>query len=478
MPGLPTSQPPGLFHAAPGGPPAAHRLLLVSYAFPPDSSIGALRWEKLLGYAAERGWQADVIMQHPDAAEVRDDTRLATLPPGTRLWAVRRRTPWLRRAEQWLSSRLRATSGSLSLALRSTSTGSDSAGSWAGPIAEPGLRGRLRAWRRGYLARMHFREWRACARESADLGVALAQSTRYDVVVSCGPPQMAHEAARLIAQRTALPFVMDLRDQFFADETQPPALRSHAWRRLARRYEGRCVAAARLVVANTPAIEAILRARYPAIASRFLTVTNGADRDVRSSRPLASVFTVTHAGSLYNGRDPRSLLRACRVAIEQLGVGPDAFRIHLLGEAEYEGLAVARIAEQEGVAAYTLVEPMKPRGEAIRIQEESAVLVVLPQFQVECIPGKVFDYVQLSSWLLALTEPGTATELLLRGSGADILPPHDAEAIGRRLAERFREFHAGGRPGPVNADGRFDRRVQAERLFDALEQRVVGAASR
>lgn len=461
---------PAPFFAAPPAPAATRRLLLVSYSFPPDSSIGALRWEKLLGYAATRGWQADVLMMDPATAEVRDDSRLANLPPGTRLWTVARHTPGVRHIEQWLLQHLRKARGASDDA---PTRASSAAPGWTGPIVEPGFRGRIRGLKREYLARVHFLEWSNWARDAARLGRALAAQTHYDLVVSSGPPQMAHEAARMIALDTGLPFVMDLRDQFHAGDTQPPELRSHSWFALTKRYERRCVETARLVVANTKAIEAIMRARYPAWGSRLVTVMNGADVDVHSARPFAPRFTVTHAGSLYNGRDPRPLFRGCKSAIEELGVGPDEFRIHLFGDDVYDGIPVATIAEQEGVGAFTLAERAMPRARAIRLQEESAILVILPQFQMECIPGKLFDYVQLSSWILALSEPDTATELLLRGTGADIVSPNDPVAIGHHIAARYRDYKAGRRPVPVNADGRFNREAQAKLLFDAIDTRVL-----
>jgi len=328
----------------------------------------------------------------------------------------------------------------------------------------------VRSAYREYLAWMHYREWGNWAREVADLGVALSQTVRYDCVVSSGPPQMAHEAARMISERTGLPFVMDIRDQFYAGDTQPPQLRSHTWLALTKTYERRCVRQASLVVANTAAIEAIMRERYPEWAAKVITVMNGADPDVRSTHALAPRFTVTNAGRLYNGRDPRSLFRGCKRAIDALDVTPEEFRIHFFGDDVYDEVPVSVIAEQEGVAAYTLVEKLKPRREAIRLQEESAVVVILPQLQIECIPGKVFEYVQLSSWVLALSEPGTATELVLRGTTADIVPPDDVEGIGRVLVRRFQEFRAGQRPDPVNMDGRFDRDGQAKILFAAIDR--------
>lgn len=454
----------------PGTSTSTRRLLLVSYSFPPDSSVGALRWEKLSQYAAGRGWHVDVIMMDPDTAELRDNSRLESLPPGVRLWGVGRSLPALRVFERWLVGRVRALLGPRRGDAFRLST---SAPAWTGPIVEPGIRGRLRAFRRGYLAHMHFREWATWAGDAARLGIALHARDPYDVVVSSGPPQMAHEGARLIAQRTGIPFVMDLRDQFFYEDTQPPELRSYTWRAMTRRYEHGCVAQAALVVMNTRAMEDIMRARYPSMPDKFITAMNGADADVGSTRRPVAPFTITHAGSLYNGRDPRPLLRGCRRALDALDVGPDQFRISFLGADAYEGTPVSAIAAEEGVDRYVVVEKFRPRADAIRLQEESAMLVVLPQLQWECIPGKVFEYVQLASWVLALTDRGTAIDLLLQGTAADVIAPDDADEIGRRIATRFRAFANGERPTSVNADGRFNRETQARILFDALEQRLA-----
>jgi hypothetical protein len=77
------------FHAAAApAAPLARRLLLVSHPFPPGTEPGALRWEKMSHVAVERGWQVDVVTQDPAALARRDDTRLAGLPAGTRVFGV------------------------------------------------------------------------------------------------------------------------------------------------------------------------------------------------------------------------------------------------------------------------------------------------------------------------------------------------------------------------------------------------------
>jgi hypothetical protein len=70
--------------------PAAERrrLLLVSHHFPPGQGAGALRWQKLSRFAAERGWGVDVITLDPSCLPSSDRSRLDELPRGVRIFGV------------------------------------------------------------------------------------------------------------------------------------------------------------------------------------------------------------------------------------------------------------------------------------------------------------------------------------------------------------------------------------------------------
>lgn len=469
-----TSAAPEPFFTQDGEAPAGSRLLLVSYSFPPASEMGALRWEKLVAYGAGRGWGADVLSMDPDDASPRDNSRLASLPAGTRVYGVQLvQHPYLS-AERRFRRLARWNGGDA--AVRADRAAGDSTINITKPREDDrSLSGRLRALRRSQLAWLYYDEWRRWCDRATGFGVQLARENTYRLIVTCGPPHMAHEAGRRIAAATGLPMVMDLRDPWYGPSAEPWDVASPTWRRLTARYERACVEAAVLVVANTAAMEADLRERYPALGDRFITVMNGADPDVASTRPLSPCFTILHAGDLYNGRDPRSLLQGFRAAISELEATPDQIALRFLGAEHYEGHPLAQLAADAGVAQFVRAEAKVPRAAALRAQEESAMLVVLPQNQMECIPGKVFEYVQMSSWVLAIAVPGSATDLLLRDGTADVVEPGDIRGITRIISRRFREFTSGVRPVRVNADGRFDRAREAGRLFSALE-RVVASS--
>src|SRR5438094_725046 len=75
----------------------AHRLLLITAAFPPDPRSGSLRWQKLSRYAAERGWGLDVITTDPAEIEFPDPALVRALPLGIRVFGVRSSPPRVER---------------------------------------------------------------------------------------------------------------------------------------------------------------------------------------------------------------------------------------------------------------------------------------------------------------------------------------------------------------------------------------------
>ncbi|MFN8583591.1 MAG: hypothetical protein U0163_21765, partial [Gemmatimonadaceae bacterium] len=174
----------------------------------------------------------------------------------------------------------------------------------------------------------------------------------------------------------------------------------------------------------------------------------------------------------YGGRDPSVFFRGVRRAIESESIAPGELEVRFMGSEEYGSTPLTTVAERYGLKGYFFSEPAQVRKAALDLLRRSAMVVVLPQKYQHSIPGKVFEYVQAETWVLSLAEPNSATDLLLRPAGADSVAPDDEEGVGQVVARRFREFKAGMRPTPLNADGRFDRGRQAESLFAALDDVV------
>jgi hypothetical protein len=448
-------------------PPRAggRRLLLVSYHFPPDGNVGALRWEMMLRHAATRGWTADVVMMNIADTDAIDRSRLDGLPPGTRLFGVKLPPqPLLAflQFRQRLVPRERRKAVSAS-ELSQERPAKDQR--WA-----PALLGRVHRLKRDMLATSYYRQWRRWAAAAARLGVALSKATEYEFVVSSGPPHMAHEAARRIAQAASIPLITDFRDPWTSDDVAMTSVKGARWTQLSHTYERLALEASALIVVNTASAERFTKAKYPHLANRVITVMNGADEEPALTANPSSRFTIAYAGSLYGGRSPQPLFRAVRRAMESRDLTSADLLVHFIGVDESQREPLVEMASGEGIGSVFLCETWRPRGEALALLDRASLVVLLPQVHIHSIPAKLYEYVQRAVWILVLSEPGTAIAELLRGSTADVVSPGDVDAIASVIVRRYDESRQGKTAAPLNATGMFSRERQSDLLFAEIER--------
>lgn len=447
--------------------PAAPRLLLISFHFPPDPAVGGRRWQKLTRFAAERGWAVDVIARDPAQLEHADPDLMAGLPDGVRVFGVPERRLWIERLEHvaW-----RALHG-LRRGVRAGAAARER------PVPSSihcsAVRRRPRTLRdvlRWYFAWADHARGRSWARGAARLALAIVEPSVHRAVITCGPPHGAHLAGERVAGATGLPLVLDFRDPWSLVQRVPEAVASPVWFRLARRDERTALRRAALVVANTEPARDAMRRAYPGAATRIIAVPNGCDDEPVPSSRHGTRFVVAYAGTIYLDRDPRPLFRAAAQVARELDLTPADFGVELMGGVQrFDGMGVAAIAREEGAERFVRLHPVGSRGDTRDWLAGAGLLVVLPQDSDLAIPAKVFEYMEFDAWVLALAEPGSATERLLRSSAADVVSPRDVEAIAAVLRQRYEAYRRGERPVRLAGDARFSRRAQAEVLFAAIE---------
>jgi hypothetical protein len=306
---------------------------------------------------------------------------------------------------------------------------------------------------------------------AAEAATAVYETGVHRVVVTCGPPHLAHEAGRLVAETTGLPLVLDMRDPWSLQQRLTEDGASPLWFRLAEHYERRAVRRSCLIVMNTPAAARAMAQAYPGKA--VIAVLNGCDEEAFPPTPVRNRFVIAYAGSIYLDRDPGPILGAAAKIIKTLGLSPDQFGLEFIGSAsQYSGVSLASMAQDLGIAEYVSVLPTMPRAAAMDRLSHAAVLLSLPQDSSLAIPSKVYEYCRFEAWLLALSTPETATAELLQGTTADVVVPNDLDQIANVLEKRYLEFRSGARPLAIASDHRFSRRRQAEILFGALNEVV------
>ena len=456
-------------------PTAGRRMLLITPAFPPESAVGALRWQKFAAVFAEHGIALDVVMHHPRQIDAPDWSRLNALPSDTRVFGVAAPEPRLQRVHRLLlagRNRLRRPAAAAAHSVE--------------PEARPGAAARaadatvdraVLRWRHArigtigatYRYLLRVAGTGAWSRAAAAWSLELTRRHDYAAVITSGPPHEAHAAGVRVARITGLPFVMDMRDPWSLNRRIPSQIATPLYFAQAGRAEARAVRAARFVLANTGAACERLQALYPRYADRIITVMNGSDDDPLPPPAFSDRFVAAFAGSLYMDRNPVLFFRAAAAAIQTLGATPAEFGVELMGHvASYGGAAVADLAAREGIGAYVALHPPGPRAAALDFLARAPLLFSLLEDLDDSVPAKIYEYVRFPAWLLILARADSANARLLRGTTACVLDPLDVSGMTAMLVRCFRAFRAGERPTAAAADGRFSRRVQAERLVAAL----------
>lgn len=469
--------PPKAFFEAPGqakGQP--RRALLITYHFPPGQAAGALRWQKFVARAPD-GWTFDVLTLDPGGLASLDTTRLTDLPAGTRLFgipdpplAIEGVEAKLARWARVFRERRRRPSGPTEPD-RIEARGTPARPGSLAQAETKFVASELRSWWRAYQAWLEIRRGASWASKAVALGSEIFQPGQHRVVISSSPPETAHVAARALAERHRLPLVIDFRDPWSLRERLPEHLSSPLWYGTARRLESRIVERAARVIMNTDVAAEAMKTAYPDHAERILTIGNGCDDDPLPDVEASPRFIIAFAGAIYLDRSPAVLFRAVARVVEELELAPEDLTVEFMGYID-PLCGVDELVASTRLSAFVRLIPPGTHAEAARFLAGAAMLLNLPQDSHMAIPSKVYEYMRYSAFLLVLAEAGSATERLLRETGADVVAPSDERAIADAIRARYLAWRSGHRPDPIADAPRFGRVARAEELFGLLD-RVV-----
>ena len=363
------------------------RVLLIAYAYPPCTEIGAIRPAGLAKYLPRFGWEPTVLTvklpgQRPSWArviETADEDVLQT-------WKVRFGLEGKRGLHEQLGLPVTQKRDSqlvhtkLLFAMRYLLTFPDSTKGWI-PFAIQELE-------------------------------RIKKSSTVDAIVTTSPPISAHLIGRQAKHILGAPWIADLRDLW----SQNLAQGNDLVRRLERPVERRTLRDADALVSVSEPWAARLREFYP--DKSIFSITNGFDADDFRPWPeaLTSTFTITYTGRLYEGkRDPTPLFEAIQELIQEGVLSRSAIRVRFYGSIEPW---LRPLVHNFGLDDVVEVAGTVSREEALRRQRESQVLLTLGWSDLRETgqhTGKVFEYLGARRPILAIGgSRGVVTELLER----------------------------------------------------------------
>lgn len=267
----------------------------------------------------------------------------------------------------------------------------------------------------------------------------LVRENPVDAIYSTSPFLASHFAAYWLKSMFGLPWIAD-----FQDPICDNPFRTRRWPYpYDRIVERRIFSFADRLVANTDAIAAVWRERYPARRDAISVLWNSFDpaEPVTQSAPgLRPYRVLAHIGTLYGGRHPVRLLQSLR------RIGIKNARVKLVGPTEDAVLfshgSLFEEMRQQGILDYA--NTLVPRAEALMETADADCLLLLDinerntAFQV---PSKLLDYIRMGKPILAYTTAASPVERILARSGIPyvIISPDEPEEVEDR---KVREFFA------------------------------------
>jgi glycosyltransferase involved in cell wall biosynthesis len=298
--------------------------------------------------------------------------------------------------------------------------------------------------------------------------VRLVKREGIDVVITTSPPVSMNLIGASVKRLTGVPWIADLRDAVLGNadvrfERSSVRAKEKALERVVRLVGRRADA----VVAVSEAIGDEVRRFEPAGPVRV--IPNGCDFDDFAGieyRP-GNQFRITHTGSFFGKRNPRTFL----TAVAESGLEDVVARF--VGDfraADGEWVKELGLGDRLEVLDYV------PHRRALQLQRDSeANLLLLPEAgeRGRVVPsGKIFEYLAAERPILAAVPPdGAAADLVRRTGAGVVVAPDDEKGIRDALLGLHTRWRAGQlRDGYLSAEQRraLSREARVEELAELI----------
>lgn len=414
-------------------------LLLISWYFPPDNAVAAIRLGKMARFFEQTGHRVRVVT--PEALS--NDRSLAV------------------EIDQSLITRTRY----IDLDRRFNPANRSRVGS-EGPLNRPpGLAKRCLGATRRFLGRIYRSvafypdkriDWSFTLLPSLH---RLIEAERPDVILVSGPPFSSFLGAALAGWWFDVPWIAELRDRWADD----PYVVQPFWRRwIDHRLERALISHASGVVTVSGIWSRFYAGKYGLPTE---TVMNGFDPKDFSLDidPTAGLpVRILHAGTIYPGRrDPRPLFEAIR----RHGLGKDELRLLFYGR---ELGSVRELAAEMGLSDVVEIKDAIAYKDAIAMQKRADILLLM-QWNDPAdkgnVPAKIFEYLATNRQILGLGPLNGVPATLVRERDAGVFS-NDPDEIATSLKAWIEEKRRTGQvtpPARKSASG-LERDAQYRRL--------------
>jgi glycosyltransferase involved in cell wall biosynthesis len=251
-----------------------------------------------------------------------------------------------------------------------------------------------------------------------------------DTIVTTGPPHSLHLIGLQLKQKHSIKWVADFRDPWTQIGYHKKLKISSFAQKKHKRLE-----AAVLQTADELLVTSLkTKTLFSELTSTPISVlTNGFDFEISSDTPLDSKFTLSHIGSLFEGRNPSVLWKVLSDLINESEDFAAAFQLNLIGSVSKEVMgAICSF----GLESYVCNTGYIPHSDVLESQKKTQLLLLIEEDSKETeyiIPGKLFEYMASKRPIIAIGPQASDIEKILNQTQAGTYFRYDEGAALRTL---------------------------------------------
>lgn len=396
-----------------------HKLLLITYYWPPAGGPGVQRWLQMLKYLPRLGY--DVLVYVPENAfyPIEDPQLTDDIPEGIEVIKAPIREPG-QVLRQFAPKRSKRMSAGI---LKETDT------SWSEQFLL-GIRGNffIPDARIGWV------------KPSVKKLLPLIQERGIQTVITTGPPHSVHLTGLALKKKANIRWVADFRDPWTGIGYHSKLQLSSWAARKHERLEAEVLNTADLVLATSPSTARALQNKTAQVVS---VLTNGYEEDIQATT-LDTTFSIAHIGSLLSARNPTILWEVLAELKEELDGFQKDLNLVFAGKVSEEVLLTIK---KMGLGDCIRDLGYLPHKDVRQLQAQSQVLLLVeidsPETR-EILPGKLFEYMASYRPILAIgPEQWDARAILNETASGKCFLYKEKAALKKQIIEWYSLFKEG-----------------------------------
>ncbi len=456
----------------------SNNVLFVTYHFPPDAAVGALRSQKFVKYLPENGWQPYVLTLQDRFYPVHDNKRLEDIND-----AIVERTDFWRTPLQCLFDirdvYIRKGNCQRPEKIQINSMTSSSKKITRAPYI-------IR-----FLVGLNFLpdEYLYWFIPGFIKGVRMVRDNDIRHIFVSAPPSSSIILAYLLAVWTGTSLVVDFRDPWMLSHQQgrelfKPGVLISGERALQRHIFKRTSA---ILTTNEFFRRAFLKENPFLTAEQVHVVHNGfdsSDYPRLHQKVSTGKYIISYLGTFYMKRTPENFLKGLSRFMQEKGLNEDDLEVKFIGDVGNAcGMPVDKMIRGAGLENVVRMIGTVDYVRALDFMCNSDLLLLLAPDQPYQIPAKTYEYMATKRPILVIADPGATASLVEETHSGICVEPWDIQGMSVALHRLYDDYLHGGMSYVCDAS-RFERRVQAAQLAtilgnveDAVAQPLPAAAA-